>query len=70
MAVGGGTNHAAAGSAAVERLGDDQNQLPVLQHALMRTWDYWYRHHQANEPIDISDYDAVGNHRTGLIPAR
>ena len=41
-------------------LGDDQDQLPVLQHALMRSWDYWYRHHQSSEPLDISDYDAVG----------
>ncbi len=22
-------------------IGDDQDQLPVLQHALMRTWDVW-----------------------------
>ena len=41
-------------------LGDDQDQLPVLQHALMRSWDYWYRNHQSSEPLDISDYDAVG----------
>jgi hypothetical protein len=22
-------------------VGDDPDQLPILQHAMMRTWDYW-----------------------------
>lgn len=49
-------------------LGDNQDQLPVLQHALMRTWDHWERHRSQHrnqdrnydEPIDIADYEAVG----------
>ena len=49
-------------------LGDNHDQLPVLQHALMRTWDHWERHRNQgrnqgrnyDEPIDISDYEAVG----------
>ena len=41
-------------------LDDDQNQLPVLQHALMRTWDIWEGRHQPDEPIDIPDYEATG----------
>jgi len=41
-------------------LGDDQDQLPVLQHALMRTWDHWTRHRSQREPIDIVNYEAVG----------
>ena len=24
-------------------LGDNPDQLPILQHALMRTWSYWAR---------------------------
>ena len=41
-------------------LGDDQDQLPVLQHALMRTWDHWEQHRGPGQPIDIADYEAVG----------
>jgi tetratricopeptide (TPR) repeat protein len=41
-------------------LGDDQDQLPVLQHALMRTWEHWEQHGSQGEPMDIADYDAVG----------
>ena len=47
-------------------LGDDQDQLPVLQHALMRTWEHWERNRGAGEPIDIPDYEAVGTLREAL----
>jgi len=47
-------------------LGTDQDQLPVLQHALMRTWDHWEHTHQPDRPIDISDYEAVGTLRHAL----
>lgn len=40
--------------------GDDPDQLPSLQHALMRTWDHWRAHAQDGQPIDIEDYLAVG----------
>ena len=38
----------------------DHDQLPVLQHALMRTWDHWRQHHLPGEAMDIADYEAVG----------
>jgi len=41
-------------------LGDNHDQLPVLQHALMRTWDHWERHRGPGQAIDIADYEAVG----------
>lgn len=41
-------------------VGSDQDQLPILQHALMRTWDYWLENREPNEPIDIRHYNAVG----------
>lgn len=41
-------------------LGDKSDQLPILQHALMRTWDYWFRHRESNEPMDIHHYEAIG----------
>jgi WD40 repeat protein len=41
-------------------LGDNQDQLPILQHALMRTWDYWVNNREENEPIDLRHYNAIG----------
>ncbi len=39
---------------------DDADRLPLLQHVLMRTWDYWAANHQRGEPLDIDHYEAVG----------
>ena len=39
---------------------NDQDQLPILQHALMRTWDYWLENRESGEPIDIRHYNAIG----------
>lgn len=41
--------------------GDEPDQLPVLQHALMRTWNHWH----ADDPehsraIGLQDYAAIG----------
>jgi len=47
-------------------MGDNHDQLPVLQHALMRTWDHWERHRSQGEPIDIADYEAVGSMQQAL----
>lgn len=47
-------------------LGDDQDQLPVLQHALMRTWDRWQTHHQYDPSIDLVDYKAIGTLKQAL----
>jgi uncharacterized RDD family membrane protein YckC len=40
-------------------LGDRFDRLPVLQHALMRTWDEWRREGGAG-PIDIRHFEAAG----------
>lgn len=42
-------------------LGDNPDQLPILQHALMRTWSYWanYRDYDG-EPVDLKHYEAIG----------
>lgn len=47
-------------------LGTDQDQLPVLQHALMRTWDHWAQRPGPGEALDIADYEAVGTLRHAL----
>ena len=48
-------------------VGDNPDQLPILQHALMRTWDEWRgkrpEHaavHTADEKIDVCCYEAIG----------
>ncbi|HZT57220.1 MAG TPA: tetratricopeptide repeat protein, partial [Pyrinomonadaceae bacterium] len=40
--------------------GDNPDQLPILQHALMRTWDHWTAHRRDSEPVGLEDYEAVG----------
>jgi len=63
------TGPAAVGGAAmtprlIQRLlndvGDNPDQLPILQHALMRTWDYWAATEPEGEAIDLSHYEAIG----------
>jgi energy-coupling factor transporter ATP-binding protein EcfA2 len=46
-------------------LGEDQDQLPILQHAMMRTWDIWHADHATGEPLDLRHYEAAG----GLVAA-
>jgi hypothetical protein len=41
-------------------VGDDPDQLPILQHALMRMWDHWKSQGNGELPIDIDDYLAIG----------
>jgi WD40 repeat protein len=44
----------------LEDIGDKTDQLPVLQHALMRTWAYWRELEEPDRPISFTDYDSVG----------
>lgn len=42
-------------------LGDNPDQLPILQHALMRTWSYWTRFKDfEEEAVDLKHYEAIG----------
>ncbi|HEY5915888.1 MAG TPA: hypothetical protein VIU13_00730 [Chryseolinea sp.] len=41
-------------------IGNNHDQLPILQHVLMRTWDYWIANHEVGEPVDIRHYNAIG----------
>lgn len=60
IAVGGGKVTKRLIKRLLNEIGDNQDQLPILQHALMRTWDYWIRNRDEDEPIDIRHYNAVG----------
>ena len=41
-------------------VGDDMDQLPVLQHALMRAWDRWEHDDPQHRSIDLRDMEAIG----------
>jgi WD40 repeat protein len=41
-------------------IGDRTDQLPVLQHAMMRTWNRWQELDEPDRPINSTDYESVG----------
>ncbi len=47
-------------------VGDNPDQLPILQHALMRTWDHWQANHKNSVPLDLPDYEEIGGMATAL----
>ncbi|MCX6326553.1 MAG: hypothetical protein NT144_07875 [Bacteroidia bacterium] len=44
----------------LDDIGDRKDQLPVLQHAMMRTWNHWRELDENERPINKTDYDSVG----------
>lgn len=44
----------------LNKVSDNQDQLPILQHALMRTWSFWERGHSVDEPIDLRHFESAG----------
>lgn len=61
VAVGGANISPRLVQQLLNDLGDNPDQLPILQHALMRTWSYWanYKDYD-NEPVDLKHYEAIG----------
>lgn len=47
-------------------LGDNYDKLPVLQHALMRCWDYHDNYSNRSQPIDLNHYTQIGTIRESL----
>jgi WD40 repeat protein/energy-coupling factor transporter ATP-binding protein EcfA2 len=47
-------------------VGNNPDHLPVLQHALMRTFDRWLRDHRDGEAIGIAHYGAIGGMEDAL----
>ena len=47
-------------------VGDNPDQLPILQHALMRTWGFWSANHKEGEPLDLVHYEAIGTMSSAL----
>jgi len=66
VAVGGATIDPNLVQQLLNDVGDNPDQLPILQHALMRTWEYWQAQKDLERPISISDYEAVGTMEKAL----
>ena len=47
-------------------VGEDPDQLPIMQHAMMRTWEYWTLHRVGNQPIGLDHYTAIGTMKEAL----
>ena len=66
VAVGGATIEKALVQQLLNEVGDDPDQLPILQHALMRTWEYWEQLNDPAKSISLSDYEAIGKMEKAL----
>lgn len=66
VAVAGGEISPRLVTRLLNDVGDEPDQLPILQHALMRTWDYWRSHRTGDEPVDLPHYEAIGTLREAL----
>lgn len=66
IAVGGGKIAPRLIQQLLNDVGDNPDQLPILQHALMRTWFYWTENRTTNESIDLRHYNAIGALREAL----
>lgn len=61
VSVGGGQITARLTQRLLNDMGDRPDQLPVLQHALMRTWNYWIKNRkEGDDAIDFIHYEAIG----------
>lgn len=60
LGMSGGTMTEPLVNRLLNDVGDNPDKLPIFQHSLMRTWEYWQRHPHGNQSIGIEDYEAVG----------
>jgi WD40 repeat protein len=66
IAVGGAEISPPLLSRLLNDVGDNPDQLPILQHALMRTWDYWAANHEEEESLGLKHYEAIGTMERAL----
>lgn len=65
--VGGGVMTPRLVQKLLNDVGDNPDQLPIMQHSLMRTWDYWTENRTGMDaPIDIEHYEAIGTMKSAL----
>lgn len=61
VAVGGAEVSSRLVQQLLNDLGDNPDQLPIMQHALMRTWTFWAENHEPDEILDLRHYEAIGS---------
>ncbi len=49
----------------IQEAGSSYDILPILQHALMRTWNYWERQDRS-KPMDVVHYEAIGTMKDAI----
>ena len=60
MGVGGAEIAPVLLTRLVNDVGDNPDQLSILQHALNRTWAHWQHESGGTGPLDLTHYDAIG----------
>ncbi len=45
---------------------EGSDQLPVLQHSLMRTWEFWKKYNEPGTHLRLRDYEASGKMENAL----
>lgn len=62
VAVGGAEISPRLTQQLLNDLGDNPDQLPIMQHALMRTWDFWRNAAGKDQEssLDLFHYEAIG----------
>lgn len=50
----------------IEDISDRIDYLPLLQHAMMRTWSLWRKLDEPDRPLNYSDYESVGGVRDSI----
>ncbi len=66
VAVGGAEIEPSFVQELLNDVGDNPDQLPILQHAMMRTWNYWEKNTDQSKPLSIADYEAIGKMEKAL----
>lgn len=54
------------GQQLLKDVGTNPDQLPILQHVLMRTWEVWNSMNDRNMPIDLIHYEKTGKMEKAL----
>ncbi len=60
VGVGGGEISPVLLTRLVNDVGDNPDQLSILQHALNRTWARWQHEGRGGGPLDLPHYEAIG----------
>jgi WD40 repeat protein/energy-coupling factor transporter ATP-binding protein EcfA2 len=50
----------------INEIGNNPDQLPILQHVLMRTWEVWSKEGLTEQPMDIKHYESTGGMNEAL----